>query len=188
MTATSGSIRPMSDLTPAVRTTIAPAAARVAMADDAPDIEQLFSFAREAELRVQSLRMTIDERVVTAKGADSILHEIQLKHPGRARVTTRRSTEPLSRDYDIWLSDGEVATSYQAATKVASVRKLRDRVVGSDRPDLRVAPTASCKPRAVQVVGWRVARVWLHRPCHRPRCQLLSCQLLSCQLGGQPGR
>jgi hypothetical protein len=126
----------MSDITPAVRTTVAPAAARVAMADDAPDIEQLFGFAREAELRVQSLRMTIDERVVTAKGADSILHEIQLKHPGLARVATKRSSEPLTREYDIWVSDGETVTFFEASNRIASVRKVRPRVAGTDAPGL----------------------------------------------------
>jgi len=122
----------MSDLIPAAPVTLAPSATRVAMADDAPSIEELFLFSREAELRVQSLRMTIEERVVTAKGADTIRHEIQLKHPGHARVATKRSTEPMSRDYDIWLSDGETVTVYQASNKLASVRKHRARVVGSD--------------------------------------------------------
>jgi hypothetical protein len=126
----------MSDLTPAGPATVAPTAARVAMADDTPDIEQLFGFAREAELRVQTLRMTIEERVVTARGAETITHEIQLKHPGRARVATKRSSEPLSRGYDIWVSDGETATRYEASNKTASVRALRPRVVGSDAPDL----------------------------------------------------
>jgi hypothetical protein len=126
----------MSDLIPTAQGSVAPSAARVALADDTPAIEELFSFAREAELRVRTLRMTIEDRVVNAKGEQVTWYEIQLKHPGHARVTTRRSTEALSRDYDIWLSDGETATSYQAATRVASVRKLRDRVVGSDEPGL----------------------------------------------------
>lgn len=126
----------MSDLIPTGQGSVAPAATRVALAEDTPSIEQLFSYAREAELRVQTLRMTIEDRVINARGEEVTTYEIQLRHPGQARVTTRRSGEPLSRDYDIWLSDGETATNYRAATKVASVRKLRDRVVGSDRSDL----------------------------------------------------
>ena len=102
----------MSDLIPAGQVPVAPSAERVALDDDTPDIEELFSFAREAELRVQSLRMTIEERVITAKGADSIAHEIQLRHPGLARITKKRSSEPISRDYDIWISDGETVTAY----------------------------------------------------------------------------
>ena len=122
----------MADLIPTGQVTTAPAAARVAMADGTPPIEDLFLFAREAELRVHTLRMTIDERVVTARGADRVVHEIQLKHPGHARVATRYSSEPLSRDYRIWVSDGETITTYDARHKTASVRKRRARVAGSD--------------------------------------------------------
>jgi hypothetical protein len=106
------------------------------MADDSPSIEELFLFAREAELRVQSLRMTIEERVVNATGASTVLHEIQVKHPGHARVTTRRSSEPLSRDFDVWVSDGQTITAYDAGRKTASVRRRRPRVAGSDDPGL----------------------------------------------------
>ncbi len=126
----------MSDLIPAGQGAVAPSAARVALADDTPSIEELFSFAREAELRVQTLRMTIEDRAVNARGEQVTISEVQLKHPGHARVTTRHGAGPMSRDYDIWLSDGETATSYQAATKLASVRKLPDRVEGSDQPDV----------------------------------------------------
>ena len=126
----------MSDLIPTGQAPLAPSATRVALADDVPTIEELFSFAREAELRVQTLRMTIEDRVVNAKGEQVTTHEIQLEHPGHVRIMTRHSTEPMSREYEIWLSDGETATNYNAATRVASVRKLRDRVVGSDQRDL----------------------------------------------------
>ena len=126
----------MSDLIPADQSPAAPSAARVALADETPAIEDLFTYAREAELRVQTLRMTIEERVVNAKGEQVTTHEVQLKHPGQARVTTRRSAEPMSRDYGIWLSDGETATSYDARTKVVSKRALPGRVVGSDQEDL----------------------------------------------------
>ena len=126
----------MSDLIPSGQAGVAPSAARVALADDLPSIEDLFSYAREAELRVRSLRMTIEDRVVNARGTRTVTYEVQLKHPGHARVMTRRGSEPLTHDYDIWLSDGETATRYRAASKVASVRRLPDRVVGSDQPDL----------------------------------------------------
>lgn len=106
------------------------------MADDAPSIEELFTFAREAELRVQTLRMSIEERVVNARGAQTLHHEVQLRHPGHARVTTRRSAEPISNDYTVWLSDGQTATTYQAAKRLTSKRPLRSRVAGSDDPGL----------------------------------------------------
>ena len=126
----------MSDLIPAGPTSPVPAAARVALADETPSIEELFLFAREAELRVQSLRMTIEEQLVTAKGPERIVHEIQLRHPGHARVTTRRSSEPLTRDYDTWVSDGETITAFEASNRLATVRRHRRGVVGSDEPGL----------------------------------------------------
>ena len=104
----------MSDLVPAGRS---PVAARVALADDAPTLEELFLFAREAELRVQSLRMVIEEHTMTARGEEVVNHEVLLRHPDQALVTSRRSDDPLSRDYDVWLSDGETATAYDAARK-----------------------------------------------------------------------
>ena len=126
----------MSDLIPAGGTQAAPSATLVALAEDAPNIEQLFGFAREAELRVQTLRMTIEERVVNARGAETITHEVLLKHPGHARVATKRSSEPLSRGYDVWLSDGETITRYEASNEVASIRRPRERVVGSESTNL----------------------------------------------------
>jgi hypothetical protein len=126
----------MSDLIPAGPEHLLPSATRVALADDAPSIEELFLFARDAELRVQSLRMTIEEQLVTAKGATRILHEVQLRHPGHARVTTKRSSEPLTRDYDIWVSDGQAITTFDARNRLTSVRKHARRLVGSDDPGL----------------------------------------------------
>lgn len=126
----------MSDLVPVPRAAIAPAADRIALAEDAPTIEELFTFAREAELRVQSLRMTIEERIVSARGPETIRHEIALKHPGHARVTTRRGAAPLSRDYEVWASDGETITRFEARTRVASIRRHVEPVVGSDDPGL----------------------------------------------------
>jgi hypothetical protein len=126
----------MSDLIPTDQVPAAQSASRITLADDAPSIEDLFSFAREAELRVRTLRMSIQERLVTARGAETISHEIQLKHPGHARVTTRRGADETSGDYAIWLSDGETATNYRAADKVTSTRRLPQPVAGSDGPDV----------------------------------------------------
>jgi hypothetical protein len=126
----------MAELVPTDQTAIAPTATRVAMADDAPDLEALFSFAREAELRVRTLRMTIEDRSVTARGSEVVTTEVLLQHPGRARVTTRRGSGPMSNDYDVWLSDGETATSFQARPNLVSMRRLPARLAGSDEPGL----------------------------------------------------
>jgi len=126
----------MPDLIPAGPAPVSPSPARVALAEDTPDIEALFRFAREAELRVQTLRLTIDEQVVNARGTQVISHEVVLRHPGQARVTTRMSTEPLSREYHVWLSDGGTVTAFDARSNVASIRTQRARVAGSDDPRL----------------------------------------------------
>ena len=125
----------MSDLIP-VGQVPAPVAARVALADDAPSLEELFLFAREAELRVQSLRIHIEERAVTARGEDVITYEIQLRHPGLVRMTTLRDGAALSGDYDIWISDGETVRSYEAANRVASERPISRHVAGVTDPGL----------------------------------------------------
>jgi hypothetical protein len=120
----------MSEFVPAISSQPLPAAARVALADDAPSLEALFLFAREAELRVRSLRMDIDERLLTARGEESIRYETQLRHPGMARVTTLRDGSALSDDYDVWISDGRTVRTYEASTRVASERPLGRHVDG----------------------------------------------------------
>jgi hypothetical protein len=126
----------MSNLVTTTPARTTPSAARVAMADEAPSIEELFLFAREAEVRVESLRMDIEEHVVTARGEDTILHEIQLRHPGQARVDNRRNSEPLTTAYDIWLSDGETIQTFEASNKTSTRRRRRSHVAGVDEPSL----------------------------------------------------
>ena len=127
----------MSDLVPVADATSLPAPTTVALESDAPDLETLFRFAREAELRVRSLRMTIVERERNARGEVVTLHELSLRHPGQARITSRRSDNPLSTDYDVWIGDGERVRTYDAAGKRTSDRAVRPPVVpagGTDVP------------------------------------------------------
>ncbi len=126
----------MSDLIRTAPAPVLPTAERVALPDDAPSIEELFLFAREAELRVQSLRMAIEEHTLTARGNELVRHEILLRHPGQARVTTYREESALASDYDVWLTEGLNARVYKAASKTTSVRPLPRGVVGVDAPDL----------------------------------------------------
>jgi hypothetical protein len=109
---------------------------RVVLPDALPGVEELFRFAREAELRVRSLRLVIEERLVNAGGAAARRHELWLQHPRRARVTTRHSDAGLSRDYDIWLLEGDTVTTYSPDRNVASRRALNGHVVGIGRADL----------------------------------------------------
>jgi hypothetical protein len=121
---------------PAVVPAMLPAPERVALTEALPGIEELFLFSREAELRVRGLRMVIEEQVTTARGEEQRRHELWLRHPGQARVTTRHDEAALSRDYDVWLLDADVVTSYMAARNVASRRPRPVHVVGFDDPGL----------------------------------------------------
>jgi hypothetical protein len=108
----------------------------VVLPEATPDIEALFRFAREAELRVRALRLVVEERLVTARGDETRRHEVWLRHPGQARITTYRDAALPSRDYRIWLLDGGLVTTFEPARKVASRRPLQQHVVGIDRASL----------------------------------------------------
>jgi len=134
---------PMSDLVPAEPPTLPaipgqslPAPVRVVLPEAMPSIEELFLFAREAELRVSALRMVIEEQVMTARGEERLSHEIWVRHPGQARVMTKRGSEMPSRDYEVWLLDTDAVTTYHAARKLASRRPRQRHVVGFDEADL----------------------------------------------------
>lgn len=125
----------MSDLVvtdPSLPARTAPAI--VALDADAPRLEDLFAFMVDAETRFRTLRLRVEERTWTAKGEELATIELVLRHPGRARITTRRGSDPLSRDYRIWACDGATVTTYDALDERASVRPLRKPVVGADDP------------------------------------------------------
>jgi hypothetical protein len=126
----------MSASLPTVRAEAPAEAALVALGDDAPSLERLFLFSRDAELRVRSLRMTIEERTATARGEEAIRHEVLLRNPGSARVTTRRSSDLLSRDYEVWVGDGDTVRTYRASDRLASVRAARSGVLGTEAAGL----------------------------------------------------
>ncbi len=126
----------MSDIVPVSTDQPLPTATAVALGAYAPSIEELFLFAREAELRVRSLRMSIIERSQNAKGEDVLRHDIAMRHPQQARVITRRTDDSLSSEYDVWIGDGDRVRTYSAWGKRASDRARRPAVVGPATPDL----------------------------------------------------
>jgi len=126
----------MSNLVQYVDRAPASSASIIALDGQAPRLEDLFEFMVDAELRVSSLRMRILEQTLTSRGESRVTVDVLMAHPGRARVTRRRSAEPLSRDYDVWSSDGTTVTTYDARNERASIRPLRRPVVGATRPDL----------------------------------------------------
>jgi hypothetical protein len=124
-------LTPRSDVLPAL-----PSPDQVVLPDALPGIEQLFRFARDAELRVTTLRLIIEDRRVTARGEERARHELWLRHPGRARVTTHREAVTPSRDYDVWLVDDDLVTTYTPSRGVASRRRLTGHLVCIDDPGL----------------------------------------------------
>jgi outer membrane lipoprotein-sorting protein len=110
----------------------------IALGPDAPTVNELFVFMRDAELRFDSLRMRIEDRTYGARGETVETSEVWLRHPGRAKVVTRTGgdTDGVSRDFRVWITDGERVRTYDGRANVASVRPVRDRVEGVTAPDL----------------------------------------------------
>jgi hypothetical protein len=150
----------MSSSLPVVSSRPPSAPALVELGEDAPSLERLFLFARDAELRVRSVRMVIVERSVTARAEEEVRHEVLVRNPGQARITTRRSKDPLSRDYDVWIGDGETVRTYRASDRLASVRAARTGVVGTDRADL--PPWAKTRPVVTQLPAGSLADTFIH--------------------------
>lgn len=110
--------------------------ALVALDGTAPEFEELFRFMADAELRVRSVRMRILEQTMTARGVTEVTYDVLVREDGHARVTRRRSADPVSRDYDVWSTDGTTVTTYDAASNRASVRRAQPPAAGVTAEDL----------------------------------------------------
>ena len=107
-----------------------------AVATATPTLQQLFTFMRDAELRVQTLRLTIEERTWGARGEQRTLIDALLRHPGFARVTTSVPARGIKGNYELWLSDGDGVRTYSGISRVGTDRPARERIRGVDDPDL----------------------------------------------------
>ena len=112
-----------------------PRAELASLNPELPSVDELFTFARDAELRFETLRMRIEERSWPAGGEHLTVIDVVLAHPGQARVTT---TEPSrgTTGYELWISDGEIVRTYAAAHRLGTQRPVRRSVVGLEDPDL----------------------------------------------------
>lgn len=108
----------------------------VALPTELPTLAELFTFARDAELRFETLRLQIEERAVGARGEQRTLIDVMLRHPGEVRVTTSVPARGTKGNYEIWLSDGESVRTYSGISKVATDRPARRRIRGLEDPDL----------------------------------------------------
>lgn len=103
---------------------------------DAPSMTELFAFMAEAELRLETLRMRIVDRTWTARGEETEVAEIWLRHPFKAKVLSRTGGDSPRVPSHIWLSDGETIRTYETERDLLTVRPVRDRPEGLTRHDL----------------------------------------------------
>jgi hypothetical protein len=108
----------------------------VSLSAGLPSFDELFTFARDAELRFEALRMRIEDWTVTAVGEQLTVVDLAVRHPGHARVTTTEPSRGTAANYEVWLSDGEIVRTYSAPHKLGTQRPVRPSVVGLDDPDL----------------------------------------------------
>ena len=94
-------------------------------ADRLPDLAELFTFMRDAELRFGTLRLRIEETTRTARDWHTVSMELLLRHPGNARVTTTEAQRGTAGNYELWLSDGETVRTYSAPNKLGTRRPAR---------------------------------------------------------------
>src|SRR5439155_921027 len=62
-----------------------------------PDIPQLFTYMRDAELRFDTLRMRIEERTGTARGDNLVVTQVLLRHSGHGGGVGPRGAYPRVR-------------------------------------------------------------------------------------------
>jgi len=95
-----------------------------------PSVGELFTFMRDAELRFQTMRMRIEERTYGARGEQVVASDVQIQHPGRARVVTSEPDKGVAAGQELWLSDGETVWSYSAEHRLGTKRPIRNRPRG----------------------------------------------------------
>ncbi len=97
-----------------------------------PTVPELFTFMRDAERRFETLRMRIEERTYGARGEQLVTLDIALRHPGHARVVTSEPGQRAAGGHELWISDGDVIRTYNAAHRLGTTRPVRNRPRGLD--------------------------------------------------------
>jgi outer membrane lipoprotein-sorting protein len=100
-----------------------------------PDIADLFTFMRDAELRFTTLRMRISVRTATTQGERVEQIDVNLRHPGEVKVLTTTVGGDTTA-YDAWVSDGETVRTYTASRKLGTRRPARRSIRGLGSSDL----------------------------------------------------
>jgi len=100
------------------------------------EVADLFTFMRDAELRVSTLRMRIEETTFGAGGPQLVVVDTAIRHPGEAKVTRTVPSDGATADYEIWISDGTTVRTYAARHRLGTDRPVRRSLVGLEDPDL----------------------------------------------------
>jgi hypothetical protein len=108
----------------------------VALPPGPPDVAELFTFMRDAELRFRTLKMRIEERTFGARGEQLSAMDISIRHPGHARVVTSEPGVGAVAPSEVWLSDGETIRTFSTSHKLATVRPVRNRPRGLESRDI----------------------------------------------------
>lgn len=104
----------------------------VALAPGLPPVEELFTFARDAERRFETLMLRIEERTFATRGEQLVTMDVAIRHPGHARVVTTEPARRAAGHHELWISDGEIIRTYSAAHKLGTSRPVRNRIRGLD--------------------------------------------------------
>jgi hypothetical protein len=101
-----------------------------------PTLAELFTFARDAELRFETLKLQIDERTFGARGEQRSIIDVLLRHPGEVRATTSDPARGTRGNYVLWLSDGLTVRTFNGTTRVGTERPARTTIRGLENDDL----------------------------------------------------
>ena len=76
------------------------------------------------------------DRTWTARGEETEVSEVWLRHPSNAKVLTRTGSDSPRAPSHIWLSDGQSIRTYETERDLLRERPVRDRPEGVTRDDL----------------------------------------------------
>jgi hypothetical protein len=107
----------------------------VSLPEGVTSVAELFTFARDAELRFETLRMRIEDRTATTHGERLLVIETTLRHPGEARVVTTDPSLGIAANHELWITDGQTVRTWSAEHRKGTERPARRRVVGLDDAD-----------------------------------------------------
>jgi hypothetical protein len=100
-----------------------------------PGVAELFDFMRDAETRFATLRLRIVDRTWTARGEEATIVDVQLRHPGSAKVVTSLPGPEVGGPYEIWITDGDLVRTYASSHALGTQRPIRNRPRGLHDPD-----------------------------------------------------